>query len=84
MHILLFVLLLGNVRRPLGLRSVLAGTLLAAGLVLGVLRYPSTVRWEPGFPQWRAEVAAWRRDSRHPLRIWPPGWTFVLPAPRGR
>jgi hypothetical protein len=76
--VLLFVLLLGNVRRPVGLRSALAASLLAIGLALGVSRYP-TVRWEPGFPQWRAEVAAWRRDPRHALAIWPPGWMLPLP-----
>jgi len=30
-------------------------------------------------PNWRAEVAAWRRDPAHPIAIWPPGWVMTPP-----
>lgn len=36
--------------------------------------------WKPASdgPSWRAEVAAWKRDRTHVLRIWPDGWTMTL------
>lgn len=29
-------------------------------------------------PSWRSEVAAWRRDPNHAIRIWPHPWTLDL------
>jgi hypothetical protein len=46
--------------------------LCALMLFNGAYSYP---RPHPDFadgPSWPAEVAAWRKDHRHPLRVWPP------------
>ena len=36
--------------------------------------------WKPASdgPSWRAEVAAWKRDPTHMLRLWPDGWSMTL------
>jgi hypothetical protein len=79
----LLLLLLENVRRADGRTTARAGVataLLAVALVGDVARFRSTVRWDASWPRWRTEVAAWRGDPRHALRIWPPGWELWLPA----
>ena len=35
-------------------------------------------------PDWRTEVALWRRDPSHVLAIWPEGWTMELDPSRRR
>jgi hypothetical protein len=81
--VIFLVLLFGNVRRPVGARAVVAAGLLATGLALGALRYPYTVRWDATWPDWRAEVAAWRRNPYRGIATWPSGWGVRLP-PRPR
>jgi len=84
--VLLLILLLHAVRgvpgdqRPTG-RAVVAALLLAAALAGGAARYPDALRWKASYPDWTAEVARWRRNPAHALRIWPPGWSVRL-APR--
>lgn len=80
--VILLVLLLHNVRfvrreRP-SPRAVVSTVLLAVALVGGVARYPTGMRWQHDWPRWRDQVAAWRRNPDHALRIWPPGWMLRL------
>jgi hypothetical protein len=81
--VLLLVLLLHAVRgvpgdqRPTG-RAVVAAILLAIALAGGAARYPDTLRWKATYPRWRTEVAEWRRNPAHALRVWPPPWKMQL------
>jgi protoporphyrinogen oxidase len=81
--VLLLMLLLHAVRgvpgdqRPTA-RAVVTALLLAIALAGGAARYPDTLRWKASYPKWTAEVAEWRRDPTHALRVWPPGWTMQL------
>jgi hypothetical protein len=84
--VLLLMLLLHGVRYTPGERpdprAVVSAVLLAVALIGGVARYPVTVRVMPTWPVWRDEVAAWRRDPAHRLRLWPETFSMRLP-PRG-
>ena len=59
-------------------------------LFTGAYRYPRPIAQLSRGPSWPAEVAAWRRDHRHPLAVWPEPWTADLSdeahpcAPLGR
>jgi len=57
-------------------------------LVIGIFEFhddPVHRSYNEG-PRWVDEVAAWRQDHTHVLRIWPEGWTVDLnvTAPTGR
>ena len=52
-------------------------------LMLAVLTRTSRFRRLGGFftrwdVSWKQEVAAWREDPQHELRIWPDGWVVYL------
>jgi hypothetical protein len=76
--VMLSWLLLLNVQPGRRARSLVCAALLVSGLAPSVWQWRETLRWRPGWPAWSAEVAAWRRDPRTPLRIWPRGWTIRL------
>jgi len=81
--VVLLLLLLENVRpatrAATPVRHALCVALLVAGIVGGVVRWRSTIRWRPGWPVWRTEVAAWHADPRRQLAIWPPPrWAIRL------
>jgi hypothetical protein len=81
--VVLLLLLLQNVRRIPGAapsrQAVVSAALLAFALVAGVARYGETTRRRATWPEWSAEVRAWRNDPRHALRLWPAGWAVRLP-----
>jgi hypothetical protein len=79
--VLLLWLLLANVRRDRRVQSLVCATLLAVGLVTSATTWREGVRWRESWPVWAAEVEAWRRDPRTPLRIWPKPWTMQLDGP---
>ncbi len=76
--VMLSWLLLLNVQPGRRVRSLVCAALLACGLAPSVWQWRDTMRWRPEWPAWSSEVAAWRRDPRTPLRIWPRGWTIRL------
>ena len=78
--VLLLWLLLANVRRDRRVQSLVCTMLLAVGLSTSASTWREGVRWRESWPVWAAEVDAWRRDPRTPLRIWPKGWTCGSPA----
>ena len=51
-------------------------------LVVGAWEY--TQPWPPidHGPAWRSEVALWRADPTHALKIWPRGWSVMLAPQR--
>ena len=76
--VLFLLAILGMIRRDAGrARVIVGGLVLAFGLAHGIAVYP-TVRWQPGWPRWGDEVAAWRADPARELRIWPPPWKVGL------
>lgn len=60
---------------------VLSGVALAWIVAVGAYNYfvPPSPIFVTG-PDWREEVAHWRRDPSWPLHIWPGGWTIGLSA----
>jgi hypothetical protein len=76
--VLLLWLVLFNVRDVRSARSLVCMAVLACGLVPSAWGWRSTLRWRPGWPAWPAQVAAWERDPRMPLEIWPRGWKIFL------
>jgi len=81
-NFMLALLLLLNVGREAVPRSrfspVWTGLLILA-LLTGTLRYWRLggffTRWDVS---WKQEVAAWRENPQHELRIWPTGWAVRL------
>jgi hypothetical protein len=47
-------------------------------LVIGLLSYFSIPIGFSNGPSWSSEVKAWRKDPRHPLKIWPYPWYIQL------
>ncbi len=48
-------------------------------LAIGISEFhdgPAHRVFDEGGPRWADEVAAWRQDPTHVLRIWPGGWTI--------
>jgi len=80
--VLILWLLLLNVRPDRRVQSLVCGALLAVGLGISAWSWRETVRWQATWPVWADEVAAWERDPRTPLHIWPAGWTMRLFARR--
>jgi hypothetical protein len=81
--VLVLFLLRQNVRLPPSgrpsVRAVVCACLLAASIVGGLLRYPSTVLSSPHWPNWASQVNAWQaQPGRAALAIWPPGWSVQL------
>ena len=47
-------------------------------LAVGVAEYGHTWPFVSDGPAWRGEVALWRADPSHALKIWPAGWSVTL------
>jgi hypothetical protein len=47
-------------------------------LVVGIAELGSARVFITTGPDWRREVALWRRDHAHEIAIWPSGWTMTL------
>jgi hypothetical protein len=45
-------------------------------LAIGISEFHARGTFDEGGPRWADEVAAWRQDPTHVLRIWPGGWTI--------
>jgi hypothetical protein len=71
-------LLLFNVQQLRSARSLACALVLAWGLGAGAGGWRETLRWREQWPEWPAQVTAWRWDPRTPLHIWPRGWTMEL------
>jgi hypothetical protein len=67
-----------NLRRVRSVRGAVCAVVLVCGLAPRAWQWRGTLRWRPGWPAWPAEVAAWQRDPRTPLQIWPRGWKVLL------
>lgn len=63
-------------------RSLLCGALLAFSLITNACQFRDNLLLDPGWPDWSAEVASWRRDPSRDLRVWPPGWSLKLDPAR--
>ena len=95
--VLLLSVLLGGWESKETLRRTACRALLAVALVCGLATFwrDAPMRVDdfsvthfgdaPGRPDWRREVAAWRRDPAHVLRVWPfaggRSWKAYLPQP---
>ena len=95
--VLLLAMLVGSWEAAPTLRRAACRTLIAVALVFGVGTFwrdaPMLVEDfsvtnfgnAPGRPDWREEVAAWRNDPTHELRVWPfageRSWKAYLPRP---
>lgn len=62
-------------------RRTVAALFVAASIVQGVAQYVEHPAHYFTGPDWRTEVAAWRRDPSHRLAVWPVGddWKIALP-----
>jgi hypothetical protein len=58
-------------------KSVLRGALVGLAIIIGFATYRQPFGWTEG-PDWRAEIALWRADPGHRIRIWPDGWAMPL------
>lgn len=76
--VMLLWLVFFNFRRLRSVRGAVCAAVLACGLVPSAWQWRETLRWREHWSAWSAEVAAWRRDPRTPLRIWPQGWKIYL------
>jgi hypothetical protein len=60
--------------------SIICMIVLSYSLATGVVHYPRLALTAPGEPSWSSEVAMWRRDPSHSLRIWPSWWSATIPG----
>jgi hypothetical protein len=58
-------------------KSVLRGALVGLAIIIGFATYRQPFGWTEG-PDWRAEIALWRADPGHMIRVWPDGWAMPL------
>ena len=61
-----------------GVVGIAAAAFLLAGLLNGIARFHDVAVADPAWPRWADELARWRADPRHNLRIWPQGWGVDL------
>ena len=75
---LLLISVLGSTSRFVWGGAV-ATAMLVLAITVGVTDYRRTVTREPNWPQWKAEVRAWRENPQHRIAVWPsPGWSMTL------
>ncbi len=75
---LLGLSLLGVAATGKPLRQVALGALVVWMIAIGTKPYFKPSAMFANGPNWKAEVAAWRRDPSHQLEIWPAGWRMPL------
>jgi hypothetical protein len=59
-----------------------AGFLLTCLVFSGVTDLFFVLRSQAEPPDWQSEVAAWRADPNHPIRIHPQSWPWLILSPR--
>ncbi|NTW97394.1 MAG: hypothetical protein HGB28_02470 [Oscillochloris sp.] len=74
------LLLMANVFNPASgkLRVRICAILVGIVILMGGMSYQSTLIGSQDWPRWRSEVALWRADPQHKLKIWPLGWEITL------
>jgi hypothetical protein len=79
-NVLLGFLFLANLsaRRRTGFKTLMCAGLLSLSLANGVVLFSKTIPFSADWPAWRAEIALWRADPAHRIKIWPAGWEMVL------
>jgi hypothetical protein len=76
----LSVVMIGIATSAAGPVRWVATALVAWTALIGVAAYVSPIRAMAQGPSWRGEIAKWREDPRHPIALWPPGWSLELPS----
>jgi hypothetical protein len=76
--VLLGLALIVLARRPASAATPVYVLLCTLMLLSGAFYYRHPLRDFAEGPPWPAEVAAWRRDHRHPMAVWPRPWTADL------
>ena len=74
-------MLLFNIERLVSARGAAYALVLALAIGSDAWAWRSTLRWRADWPVWADQVAAWERNPRLPLAIWPRGWTMQLVPP---
>jgi hypothetical protein len=84
--VLIGLSVLGLAATARGMTRLVAAALVAWLIVIGGSEYFHVPREMANGPDWRAEVAAWRINPAHRLKVWPGGgWVFALdPAKQPR
>jgi hypothetical protein len=79
-HVLFALTVLGAAMTSSGRRRNIALGILGWTILIGAidLRNEGQSQFTQG-PSWLDEVAAWRQDKNHLLRIWPSGWVVAIP-----
>ncbi len=79
-NVLLGFLFLANLsaRRRTGFKTLMCAGLLSLSLANGAILFSKTIPFSADWPAWRAEIALWRADPSHRIKIWPAGWEMVL------
>lgn len=75
--IMLLLLMVAAASAPARWVRIVSGATLTLSLSYGMAVYrrdPSFSAEKWGAPSWSREVAEWRRNSDHPLRVWPSWW----------
>ncbi len=79
-NIVIGFLLMANIFNPISnkFRVWFCTIMLLIILLRGSMIYRTTLIANRNWPQWRTEVALWRTDPEHKIKIWPPGWEITL------
>ena len=79
-NVLLGFMFLANLsaRRRTGFKTLMCAGLLSLSLANGAILFSKTIPFSADWPVWRAEIALWRSDPAHRIKIWPAGWEMVL------
>jgi hypothetical protein len=79
-NVLLGFLFLANLsaRRRTRFKTLFCAGLLSLSLANGAILFSKTIPLSADWPAWRAEIALWRADPAHRIKIWPAGWEMVL------
>jgi hypothetical protein len=79
-HVLTALALLGGAATQKDGVGLSARVAVAWLLAIGISEFPARGGFVDG-PRWTDEVAAWRQDPAHVLRIWPGNWSVDLNVP---
>ncbi len=77
-NVILLLLVLARIRKPVRLGSLTATVMLILSITLGMLDYKRTLIQNNRWPQWKAEVQAWRKDPLRKVAVWPPNRKITL------
>jgi hypothetical protein len=82
--IMLLLLLVAVASAPARWVRIACGATLTISLTYGMAMYrrdPSFSAEQWGAPSWSREVAEWRHNPHHPLRVWPSWWAASIHYP---